>query len=56
MLSLSTLSELTGSEEKARSILAYITRKTYRNVLTTLSRLSSLAGGETEHNQRMQTF
>jgi histidyl-tRNA synthetase len=54
---LSTLSQLTGSEEKARSILAYITKDDEAEpFLLTLSRLSELAGGEEEHTQRMKTI
>lgn len=51
------LTEITASEEKAKNILAYISKNDENEpFLTTLDRLSSLAGGEENHTQRMKTI
>lgn len=51
------LEECTGSKEKAANILRYITVDDQSEpFLTTLERLSTLAGGEVEHTSRMQTI
>ena len=47
----------TGSEEKARKILSYITKEDpFEPFLDTLNRLSALAGNEEEHTNRMKTI
>ncbi len=51
------LIDCTGSEEKAAKILSYITVEDKGEpFLTTLERLSTLAGGEVEHTSRMQSI
>jgi histidyl-tRNA synthetase len=51
------LEECTGSRKKADNILRYITVDDQKEpFLTTLERLSTLAGGEVEHTLRMQTI
>ncbi|MCH3916176.1 MAG: histidine--tRNA ligase [Spirochaetia bacterium] len=44
---------LTGNEEKTDAVLDYITRKEDESFLQTVDRLSALAGGETEHTERL---
>ena len=47
----------TGTEKKANMVLSYITVEDESEpFLTTLERLSTLAGGETEHTTRMQSI
>lgn len=48
------LVEITKSDEKANSILRYITKINGESFLDTISRLAELAGGETENYQRMK--
>jgi histidyl-tRNA synthetase len=48
------LIEITGSDSKADSILSYITKIDNESFLDTITRLAELAGGETEHYQRMK--
>jgi len=51
------LQNITGSEEKAKKILRYITKEDASEpFLATLERLSSLAGGEEEHTNRMKAI
>jgi len=51
------LFDCTGSIEKTNMILSYITVEDESEpFLTTLERLSTLAGGETEHTKRMQSI
>lgn len=50
------LIEITGSEEKAISIISYITKVNNESFLETLDRLSALAGGEKEHTTRMKNI
>jgi histidyl-tRNA synthetase len=47
------LVEITGGDEKADSILSYITKKEGEEFPHTLYRLNELAGGESEHYTRM---
>lgn len=49
-----TLTELTGSESKADSILAYIAPAEGTDFLERLDTLSGLAGGESVHTSRMK--
>lgn len=48
------LIEVTGSDEKAVSIISYITKQYNEPFLDTINRLAELAGGEIEHSQRMK--
>ncbi len=51
------LEACTGTAQQAQQILSYITvEDENESFLTTLERLSTLAGGETEHTKRMQTI
>lgn len=48
------LIEITGSEEKADSILSYITKIDGESFLETIARLAELAGNDVENYQRMK--
>jgi histidyl-tRNA synthetase len=48
------LVDITGSLEKAESILSYITKIDGESFLETVDRLSELAGNEVEHSQRIK--
>ena len=51
------LHELTGEGEKANAILQYISKEDEKEpFLTTLDRLTALAGGENPHSERMRTI
>ncbi|MDT4761413.1 histidine--tRNA ligase [Sphaerochaeta sp. PS] len=53
----SLLHEITSSQKKAEMIVQYITKENPdESFLTTLERLSTLAGNETEHTSRMRTI
>ncbi len=54
---LSQLQDITGDLQKAKAVLSYISKEDEQEgFLATLDRLSLLAGGETEHTNRMKTI